>query len=97
MNNPAPIVTPGDVLRESVLERCGITQDAFAAALGVSRITINQIVNDRRSITAAMALRLARATSTSPQFWLNLQQTVDLNQARQRIGKQIAAIRPLVP
>jgi len=46
--------------------------------LGVSRKTDSKIVNERRAITADMALRLSRAFDTTPELWLNLQQNHDL-------------------
>jgi addiction module HigA family antidote len=89
--------TPGDVLRQEILEQHKITQDDLAAAMKVSRYTINQLVNDRRSLTAEMALRLGVATSTSPQFWLNLQRAVDLFDARAELGEQLKKVRVILP
>ena len=82
-------VSPGAVLREEIVARTGLTQDALAEALGVSRYSVNQIINDRRSITADMALRLAKVLGTTPQFWLNLQMAVDLFQAFRKLGSEI--------
>ena len=62
-------------------------------AMGVTRYSINQLVNDRRSVTAAMALRLAQATGTTPEFWLNLQRGVDLFRARGRLRNQLGRIK----
>jgi addiction module HigA family antidote len=87
---PAP-VSPGDVLRENIIAK-GITQEDLAEALDVSRVTVNQIVNDRRAVTADMALRLARVLSTTPDFWLNLQQDVDIYRARRRAGDAISKL-----
>ncbi len=69
---------PGEFIREDILAEFGLTQAQLAEKLGVSRRTINQLVNEKRGITADMALRLAKFTNTSPQLWLNLQQAVDL-------------------
>ena len=71
-----------EVLRAHFLTIEGITQDRLAQAMGVSRHSINELMNDRRSITAPMALRLARVLGTDPEFWLNLQQSRDLFEAR---------------
>ena len=54
--------------------------------MGVSRLTINEIVNEKRTVTAEMALKLSRALGTDPQFWLNLQQDLDLSRARAKLG-----------
>ena len=90
----APPISPGDVLKRRILKN-DITQDKLALAMHVSRISINQIVNGRRSITAEMALRLARVTSTTPSFWLNLQRDVDLYEAKQKLGKDIERLNIL--
>jgi antitoxin HigA-1 len=88
VKNVAPI-TPGEVLRDDVLARCDLTQETLADALGVSRLTINQIINGRRSITADMAVRLSHVLSTSAEFWLKLQMDVDVHEARQRLAKEL--------
>ncbi|HEX8622593.1 MAG TPA: HigA family addiction module antitoxin [Allosphingosinicella sp.] len=79
-------VSPGSVLREEIATRLGISQDRLAKALGVSRLTINEIVNEKRNVTAEMALKLAKALGTDPEFWLTLQQGFDLVRARERCG-----------
>lgn len=71
-------VHPGEVLREDVLPALGVTQTEFAEALGVSRQTINEILNERAAITVDMAHRLARALDSTPNLWLRLQQAVDV-------------------
>lgn len=69
---------PGVFVREDILAELELTQDELAHRLGVSRRSINQLVNGKRGITADMALRLGQFTNTSPQLWLNLQMAVDL-------------------
>lgn len=69
---------PGEFINEDVLKELNMTQDQLAKVLGVSRRTINQLVNQKRGISADMALRLGKFTRTSPQMWLNLQNAVDL-------------------
>ncbi|MBX7117298.1 MAG: HigA family addiction module antidote protein [Myxococcaceae bacterium] len=59
----------------------GLTQDRLAHVIGVSFQTINLIVNGKRAVTADVALRLARYFKMTPQFWLNMQNAVDLHQA----------------
>ncbi|RWF83186.1 MAG: addiction module antidote protein, HigA family [Mesorhizobium sp.] len=85
---PAPPVTPGEFLRDRILVPLGITQDQLAAALQVSRFSVNQIVNGRRSVTADMALRLAKVTSTSSELWLNLQRDLDLYEAQLELARK---------
>lgn len=66
-------VHPGEVLREEFLEPLSMTPAALARALHVSAPTINDIVRERRGITADTAIRLGRYFDTSAQFWMNLQ------------------------
>ena len=73
---------PGELLREEIMPETGITQTALAEALGVSRLTINEIVHEKRAVSADMANRLALFFGTSPEVWLNLQRSVDLWEAR---------------
>jgi addiction module HigA family antidote len=87
----SPPIHPGEVVR-LVLER-GHTQDELAGAMRVSRYSINQLVNAKRRVTPAMALRLSRATSTSVEFWLNLQRGWDLHFARQALGDRLSKVR----
>jgi addiction module HigA family antidote len=74
---------PGEFIREDILQEFGLTQTKLAKRLGVSRRTVNQLVNEKRGVTADMALRLGQLTNTTPQLWLNLQMTFDLWEASQ--------------
>jgi len=82
-------------LREKVLDPEGITQDQLARALGVSRLTVNEIANDRRTITPEMALRLEAVTRVSAAMWLNLQRSVDLHRAKTSLGDVLPRLRPI--
>lgn len=73
-----PPTHPGEVLEEDFLQPLGMTQTELADRLGVQFKRINQIVNQRRRVTAETALLLARAFGTSPEYWLNLQSARDL-------------------
>lgn len=87
--------TPGEVLRKLLhpdVTQDRLTQDRLAGAMGVTRYSINQLVNDRRGVTPEMALRLAKALSTSPQFWLDLQREVDLYEASRRLDATLTKI-----
>jgi addiction module HigA family antidote len=92
---PAPPINPGQVLRKFILAGCQITQYELATAMRVSRFSINQIMNGRRAVTAEMAMRLARVTSTTAEFWLNLQRDIDLYEARLELGKTIEELKVL--
>jgi antitoxin HigA-1 len=89
-----PPVKPSDFLRD-LMDEFKITQDSLAEKLGTTRYSVNQLVNDRRGVSPEMALRLATAFSTTPEFWLDLQRNVDLDRARRRLGRQLKAIKPL--
>lgn len=97
--NILPPPKPGEVLRKLLLSDTPsegrITQDQLAAAMGVSRVSVNQLVMGHRGITAEMALRLAKATATTPEFWLNLQQRSDLHEARLRLRTELDEIPSL--
>ncbi len=79
--------TPGEILREEFLEPLRMTQKQIADHIGCDVKVINRIVNDRSSVTAEVAIRLAAAFRTTPQFWLNAQQAVDIYRARRRLKR----------
>ena len=74
-----------------------ITQGVLAEALGVPRKHVNELCNDKRSITVPTALMLARVFGNSPEFWLNVQRRTDLWQAMNSPLEQarIERARPL--
>jgi antitoxin HigA-1 len=74
-------IHPGEVLREDFLRPSGLTANALAKALHVPAPRINDIVRQRRGITADTAMRLARYFGGDPQSWLNLQTIYDLRVA----------------
>jgi len=58
---------------------------------------MNEIVKGKRTVTPDTALRLAKFTSTEPEFWLNLQQAVDLWDAlHSDLTKELKRIVPAV-
>ena len=69
---------PGVILREDVLPALKMTQKEFASWIGVSRLTVSEILNEKRTITPDMAMRLGKALGNGPQIWLRMQQTLDL-------------------
>ena len=90
-----PPTHPGELLREEIMPAVKLTQEQLAERLGVSRRTINEIVGEKRSVSADMAHRLARLFNTTPEFWLGLQQDVDLWQAQQESAAVYSKIRPM--
>jgi addiction module HigA family antidote len=83
------------MLLEEFLKPLGISQSAFAVRLGVSFPRLNEIVRGRRGVTTDTALRLARVTGMSAEFWLGLQQDWDLWHALH--SERAAAIERLEP
>jgi len=86
---------PGELLREEVLPSAGISQLELARRMGVSRHTINEIVNERRPVTTDIAHRLARVFNTTPDVWITMQMAVDLWDTLKANGKEYARIKPL--
>src|ERR1700693_3721416 len=74
-------VHPGEVLLEDFLRPAGLTANALAKALHVPAPRINDIVRERRGVTADTAMRLARYFGGDAHSWLNLQATYDLRRA----------------
>jgi len=86
---------PGALLREIIVPASGLTQTELAARLGVSRRSVNMILNEQRPVTVDMAHRLARVFNNSPQFWLNLQQAVDMWDVLHAHQAEYEQIQPL--
>ena len=86
---------PGEILREDFIPDYDLTVSGLARALGVSRQTVNELLRERRALSPEMALRLSRLFGTTPEFWLNLQRTVDLWDAAEAIKAEVKQITPL--
>ena len=84
-----PPIHPGEILREEFMKPLNLSANALAQRLGVTTARINEIANERRGITADTALRLAHCFSTTPEFWMNLQQRYELEAARRAIGTAV--------
>ena len=82
-------IHPGKILIEEFLLPLKITQYRLAKEISVPARRINEIVHGRRSLSADTALRFARFFNTSPEFWLNLQMTYDLEIERDQSVKKI--------
>jgi addiction module HigA family antidote len=86
---------PGELLREDILPASELTQTELANMLGVSRRTINEICQERRSVSADMAHRLSRIFNTTPDLWMNMQSAVDIWDAHEANKTEYQKIRPL--
>lgn len=76
---------PGEILYEEFLKPLELTQKELADHVGCDVKVINRLVNLRASLTATMALKLAAAFDTTPEFWLNAQKAVDIFEARKEL------------
>ncbi len=79
---------PGELLRETILpalKEQRINQSDLARMLAISRQSLSDIVNEKRSVTAEMAVRLGTVFDNSPAFWLNLQSNYDLWHAEREV------------
>ncbi|RKT45611.1 HigA family addiction module antitoxin [Thiocapsa rosea] len=95
MTDKLPPIHPGEILREDFMLPLGLSSNALARAIGVTPTRINEIVRERRGITAETALRLARFFGTSVDLWMNLQQRYDLERAKDLLGDSLEQITPM--
>jgi addiction module HigA family antidote len=101
--NKLPPIHPGEILQEEFMKPRGLSQNALARALNVPPRRINEIVLEKRSITADTALRLARYFGTSAEMWTGLQADYDLRLARyekartiEREVEPLSALQPVM-
>lgn len=88
---------PGEILRLDVLPALEMTQTEFAQRLGVSRLSVSELLHGKRAMSADMAMRIARLTGTTPESWLRMQEALDLwalekNPKRYRHIEPVAAM-----
>ena len=73
---------PGEILRYEFIEPLKMTQQQLADAIGVTRVRVNELVLGKRSLSPDTAFRLAKLFDTTPDFWMNLQNSVDMCNGR---------------
>ena len=81
MHNPPH---PGGIVRRQCLQPLGLSVTRAAEGLGVTRQALSDLVNERRSISTEMAIRLSKAFGSTPETWLGMQMAYDLWQVRER-------------
>ena len=95
INNPPH---PGSTLREDILPALGLTVTAAATELGVTRVTLSRILNEKVSITPEMAVRIERwlgvENGGNAEIWLAEQMAYDLWHARKASRTKIRNVRP---
>ena len=85
---------PGAILREEFMEPIGLTPYKLAKALNVPLPRVNDIVLEKRAVSAEMGLLLGAYFGTTDQYWINLQADYDRRLARSRIGRKLKSIKP---
>ena len=79
----------GDIIAKEFLEPLGITPYRLAKDLGVSTSSILDLVHGKRKISVEMALRLSKYFGTSSKFWLNMQNELDLREAKEKLKSDL--------
>lgn len=87
-------VHPGEILREEFLKPVEMSAYELAKRLRVPVPRVNDIVLERRGISADTAVRLARFFGTSHQFWLNLQAAYEISRLKAEQSAEYALIKP---
>lgn len=85
---------PGEILKTEFLEEAGLSQNQLANAIGVPPNRIHAIVNGTRGITADTDLRLSKFFGLSEGYFLRLQNAFDMLEAKRRVAKDVAKIKP---
>ncbi|MGC2518411.1 MAG: HigA family addiction module antitoxin [Burkholderiales bacterium] len=85
---------PGEVLREDVLPGLKMPQTEFARRLGVSRLSVSELLLEKRALSADMAIRVGKLTNTTPESWLRMQEALDLWEL-ERHPKRYEEIEPI--
>ena len=80
---------PGNVFLEDVMKPLNLSVTEAAKMLGVTRKTLSEFVNEKSSLSVEMALRIAKATNTSAESWMNMQQKLTLYNAYQHEPKNV--------
>ena len=84
---------PGEMLLEEFLKPMQLSQRNLADGIRVPYQRVNELINKRRGVTPATALRLAKFFGNSPAFWMNLQLRWELYHAEQTEAEELRRIR----
>jgi len=94
IKNGLPPIHPGVFLKE-ILDELGISQNAFAQAIGVSPMRVSHVIKGTRPVTAELALLFGKAFGQTPNYWMNLQTSYDLKIAEKALVKKVRQVQPL--
>lgn len=89
-----PPIHPGKILKDLYIVPLNLTNGEAADNLGITRKTLSMILNEHQGISAEMALRLSKAFNTTPELWMNMQNSYDLQKAGDKVAlKEIKLFR----
>ena len=94
MNNIRPTTKMSEILREEFMEPYGLSAYKLAQEIHVPTSRIQDILHDRRKMTADTSLRLARFFGVSDQYFLNIQNDIDIRELKVLLAEDIATIKP---
>jgi len=92
--NGLPPIHPGVFLKE-IIDELGISQNAFAQAIGVSPMRVSHVIKGTRPVTAELALLFGKAFGQMPTYWMNLQTSYDLKTAEKTLVQKVRQVQPL--
>jgi addiction module HigA family antidote len=94
IKNGLPPIHPGVFLKE-ILDELGMSQNAFAHAIGVSPMRISHVIKGSRPVTAELALLFGKVFGQTPIYWMNLQTSYDLKTAEKALVQKMRQVQPL--
>ena len=94
IKNGLPPIHPGVFVKEA-LDELGISQNAFAQAIGVSPMRVSHVIKGTRPVTAELALLFGKAFGQTPTYWMNLQTSYDLKTAEKTLVQKVRQVQPL--
>jgi len=94
IKNGLPPIHPGLFLKE-ILDELGLSQNAFAHAIGVSPMRVSHVIKGTRPVTAELALLFGKALGQTPTYWMNLQTSYDLKTVEKTLVQKVRQVEPL--
>ena len=94
IKNGLPPIHPGVFLKE-ILDELGVSQNAFAQAIGVSPMRVSHVIKGTRPVTAELALLFGKALGQTPSYWMSLQTSYDLKTAEKTLVQKVRQVQPL--
>ena len=95
IKNGLPPIHPGIFLKE-ILDELGMSQIAFAHAIGVSPMRISHVIKGSRPVTAELAVLFGKVFGQTPTYWMNLQTSYDLKTAQKAMVQRVQQVQPLL-